>query len=106
MKVSLTLVQGLTGNQHRKATKLGQWTTTWFVFFHNAHAGHCCEVPLGVTRGSLLGRSSAIKNIIDPLISFYWVMELLVDSMSISSSWERQTMDERRLARASQKRGM
>ena len=87
--------------------------TTWSVFLHNAHGGCFCEVPLGVTKGSLLGRSSTVKNIIDPrnniidpLISFAWAMELLVDSMSILSSWERRTMAKQRLARASRKRGM
>ena len=94
------------GNQCRKAAKSGQWTTIWSVCLHNVHAGGFREVPVGVTMGFLLGRSSADKNMIDPLISFAWVMELPMDSSSISSSWERRTMTERRLARASQKRGM
>ena len=92
------------GNQRRKVAKSGQWTIACSVFLHNVHAGRCCEVRLGVTRGSLLGHSSAIKNMMDPLISSAWVMELSVDSASISSSWERQTMVEQRLARACRKR--
>lgn len=70
------------------------------------YAGGFCEVPVAVTMGSLLGRSLADKNMIDPLISFAWFMELPMDSTSISSSWERRTMAEQRLARASRKRGM
>ena len=70
------------------------------------HAGGFREVPLGVTMGSLLDRSLADKNMIDPLISSAWVMELPMDLASISSSQERRTMAERRLSRASRKRGM
>ena len=71
------------------AIKSGQWMTIWSVFLHNMHAGVFCEVSLGVTRGSLLGHSSADKNMIDSLISFAWVIKLPMDSASISSSRER-----------------
>ena len=94
------------GNQHHNAGKLEKWMTIWSVFLHNVHAGAFFEVSFGVTRGSLLGRSLADKNMIDLLISSAWVMELPVDSTSISSSWERQNMAEKRLARASQNQGM
>ena len=94
------------GNQHREVAKSGQWMTAWSVFLHNIHASRCYEVQLGVTRGSLVGRSSAVKNMMDALISSTWIMELPMDSASMSSSWEIWTMAERRLARASQKRGM
>ena len=70
------------------------------------HAGGFHEVPAGVIMGFPLGRSSSVNNMIDPLISSAWVMELPMDSASISSSWERRSMAEWRLARTSQKQGM
>ena len=78
----------------------------WSLYLHNVHASSFREVPVAVTIDCLLGRSSVDKNMIDPLISSAWVMELPMDSTSISSSLERRTMAERRLARANRKRGM
>ena len=106
MGVPSYMVWRWAGYHFRIVAKSGQWTTIWSVCLHNFHAGGLREVPVGVTMGSLLGLFSANKNMIEPLISSDWVMELPMDSASISSSWERRTMAERRLARASWKRGM
>ena len=82
------------GYHHLYAAKSRQWTTIWSIYLHNVHAGSLREVPVGVTMGFTLGHSSAVKNMIDPFISFAWVMELPMDSTSISSSLERRTMAE------------
>ena len=70
------------------------------------HVGLLCREWLGVTRVSLIGRFSADKNKVDLLVTSSWVVELSVDSASMSSSWERRNMAEHKLARASQNRGI
>ena len=70
------------------------------------HVGLLCRERLGLTRGSLIGHFLADKNRMDLLITYSWVVELSMDSTSLSSSWERQTIVERKLAMASWNRGI
>lgn len=59
---------------------------------NNTHVGLLCRERFGVTKGSLIGLFSVDRKRMDLLITSSCVVELFMDSESVPSSWERQTI--------------